>query len=78
MPTDRTAQAPPATIARIDAQLCTACGQCIEVCPVGAITLEETAIVDETQCVGCGACAEACPMEAISLAKISVEQGEVG
>jgi len=78
MPLARQVQPPPNVLARADAQLCTACGQCVEVCPMGAITLKETAIVDETQCVGCGACVEECPVGAISLADKAAEQGDVG
>ena len=77
MPTVGTARPLPNALVRVDAQLCTACGQCVEVCPMGAITLEETAIVDESQCVGCGACAEECPVGAISLMERSAGRGDV-
>ncbi len=46
---------------------CTACGACSEVCPVGAINVEDVAHVDNDECVECGACVDECPNGAISL-----------
>lgn len=44
------------------AQLCDRCGQCMEVCPTGAISEGPYGMVlDESKCVMCGACIEACP-----------------
>jgi NAD-dependent dihydropyrimidine dehydrogenase PreA subunit len=60
-------------IARVDVDLCAACGQCVEVCPTGALTLQDMAVVDDARCVGCGSCVEQCPMEAISLTDRSAE-----
>ncbi|MBU0497473.1 MAG: 4Fe-4S binding protein [Candidatus Thermoplasmatota archaeon] len=51
----------------IDKKTCTACGACVEVCPVDAISLKEKAEVDEDTCIDCGACVDECPVEAISL-----------
>lgn len=46
--------------------LCDACGTCVEVCPVKAITLEsEKAEIDPFICIGCGGCIPVCPKEAI-------------
>ncbi|MFP3869879.1 MAG: FAD-binding protein [Syntrophobacteria bacterium] len=54
----------------VDQEKCTACGACVEVCPVGAITLEgEVAQVDDT-CNLCGLCPDACEYEAISLPEL--------
>lgn len=52
----------------IDEDACVSCEECIELCPVGAITMEDTAVVDRAKCLGCGVCAGACPSEAITLA----------
>lgn len=77
MPAVRTLQSLPNALARVDAELCIACGQCEEVCPTGAIKLEKTAVVDETQCIGCRTCVEECPVEAISLVERPAKQGDV-
>ena len=51
----------------IDQELCVGCGNCIDQCPVKAITLEDFAIVNRDLCLGCGLCAGICPEEAITL-----------
>lgn len=51
----------------IDEEVCVACGNCVERCPVKAITIEDIAIVNRDLCLGCGLCASVCPEEAISL-----------
>ncbi|WP_321417519.1 4Fe-4S binding protein [uncultured Methanomethylovorans sp.] len=53
----------------IDRGLCTGCGQCVDICPVEAISLGDDiiAVVDPELCVDCGQCIDACLVEAISL-----------
>lgn len=47
--------------------LCTQCGTCVAVCPVGAIEMRETpggmlvAHVNEEKCTACGQCRQICP-----------------
>jgi ferredoxin len=58
-----------ALVAILDAKLCNACGQCVEVCPAGTITVEDVARIDGARCDGCAQCVAACPRGAISLHK---------
>ncbi|MDY7038090.1 MAG: FAD-dependent oxidoreductase, partial [Thermodesulfobacteriota bacterium] len=54
-------------VCSIDAELCSGCLACINVCPYGAISFNDEnqiAIVNEALCKGCGACAATCPSEA--------------
>ena len=50
---------------RIDESLCVGCGLCVNVCPVRAITMADTAKIDIDSCTGCGACANVCKKGAI-------------
>jgi ferredoxin len=45
---------------------CTACGTCIDECPVEAISEGDIYVIDPDLCTDCGACADVCPVEAIS------------
>jgi electron transport complex protein RnfB len=49
----------------IDTEECTSCEECLETCPVNAISLAEVMWVDRNKCLGCGLCAGSCPAEAI-------------
>ncbi len=58
--------------ARVNPDLCSACGTCVERCQTGAMRLDEeksVALVDLTRCLGCGLCVTSCPTEAIELRK---------
>lgn len=51
-------------IAEIDPARCTGCGQCVPLCPYGALALDEVqsiATINEARCAGCGTCVAACP-----------------
>ena len=52
-------------VARIDLDLCTDCGLCLDVCRFDAISSEY--VVDQVACEGCGACELVCPVNAISM-----------
>ncbi len=51
---------------KIDPSLCTACGTCIDECPVEAISAGDVYTIDASACIDCGACAGVCPAEAIA------------
>ena len=45
---------------------CTACGTCVETCPVEAISEGDPIYkIDPDTCVDCGQCVDACPADAI-------------
>ncbi len=50
-------------IASIDAEKCTMCGQCIDLCRFDAI--RDDFVVDKIDCEGCGVCVDLCPEQAI-------------
>jgi ferredoxin len=47
---------------------CTACGMCLEVCPVNVISEGAIYEIDREHCLECGACAEICPERAVEQA----------
>ncbi|MHC1770998.1 MAG: DUF362 domain-containing protein [Flexilinea sp.] len=53
--------------AEVDKEKCIGCGQCMNVCPVDAIKLDNGIAVVSDECIECGACVSTCPNEAISL-----------
>lgn len=55
---------------KADPDLCTACGSCIEQCPVSALSMaeEDLPVVDADTCITCFCCQEICPEKAIALA----------
>ncbi|MBU1340570.1 MAG: DUF362 domain-containing protein [Proteobacteria bacterium] len=53
---------------KADPEFCTACGACIDQCPVQALTMEETfPVVDANICITCFCCQEICPEKAMTL-----------
>jgi heterodisulfide reductase subunit C len=54
----------------VDPVLCAGCGNCVEVCPYEALSLEPhgdvcISTVDHNRCMGCGGCVAVCPNNAI-------------
>ena len=50
-------------------EYCVACGSCVKVCPMEAITIWKGVIahIQKDQCVGCGRCVTTCPASTIEL-----------
>ena len=48
---------------------CTACGACVEICPVLCLKLGDGSleVINEEACFGCRKCEDVCPEEAISI-----------
>jgi heterodisulfide reductase subunit A len=63
----------PPTVSQIDVDKCIGCGLCAEICPFGAIALDEVtgkgyrARTISASCKGCGLCAASCPQRAIDM-----------
>ncbi len=55
----------------VDPEACAACGDCVDRCPMEAITVEDVAVVNSQRCIGCGLCATGCPAEAIVLERVA-------
>ena len=63
--------------ATVDAERCSGCRICNDLCPFSAITFDEGAMVTEINpklCQGCGVCVAACPAAAISGSGFSHDQ----
>ena len=54
---------------RILTEECTACGECVEVCPIAAVELRDDVAVILEHCNFCGLCVSACPVEAVELTR---------
>lgn len=55
-------------ILKIKTELCTGCSACYNICPVGAISMNENSegfkepVIDKEKCTNCGLCAKCCPV----------------
>lgn len=61
--------------ATVDTVHCVACGCCVRVCPMNAISINKGvfALVNTNKCVGCGKCAKECPASIISIKETNNE-----
>ena len=58
----------------IDRTTCAGCAVCVDICPTGAISLDEkedVATIDQSLCTECLACLDACPTGAVRRAELS-------
>jgi electron transfer flavoprotein alpha subunit len=55
---------------KVDIELCTGCGICIDSCPFGAIKVEDDLASIDERCNLCGACVDACDFEAILISDV--------
>ena len=56
---------------------CVACGCCVKVCPLGAISVRRGLYAEVSdRCVGCGRCAAECPASVITMVE-DERSGEV-
>lgn len=64
--------------AKVDRDVCVACGACTKECPKSAIRVFRGcyAVVEEQICIGCGKCEKVCPAGCISLVKREEEAHE--
>ncbi len=58
---------------QIDEDLCDGCGECIGLCPTGALKKSGGRVfLDESRCILCGKCIKHCPAHAVSMKKHGV------
>ncbi len=56
----------------VEAEVCKACGMCVKVCPVDAISdgvKKVPAVIDQDKCVSCGVCIETCKFDAVKISR---------
>ncbi|MBM4352712.1 MAG: 4Fe-4S dicluster domain-containing protein [Deltaproteobacteria bacterium] len=61
---------PGVTTLQLDAELCSGCGMCLNVCPHAVLASAghgKVAITDRDACMECGACARNCSFGALSV-----------
>lgn len=56
--------------------LCTQCGVCAEVCPVGAVDPQDSSIIDQKKCITCCACLKKCPQNARTMKPGPVKEAQ--
>lgn len=71
-PVAASTQAPEATIAYINEDMCIGCTKCINACPVDAIVGSNRQIhtIIRDECTGCKLCVDPCPTECITMIPI--------
>ncbi len=67
---------------KFTASVCNGCGKCVDLCPVGAISLNsedpgQKLIIDRDKCTLCGRCIEICPVTAFGMVGTPMSVDEV-
>ena len=52
---------------------CTGCGACANLCPVGAISIEDPSKTDKNLCISCMRCVEVCPSHSRKVSSLMVK-----
>lgn len=63
---------------KIDLLKCTGCGQCLYICPVGVLNVEDMKCRVGEGCTSCGECVEKCLWQAITLEEGSTKKKRNG
>ena len=59
----------------IDISRCTACGRCIEICPVKVISFRgDQVVINQKQCINCYRCLYECPEKAIQVSSLALNK----
>lgn len=60
----------------VDENFCVACGRCVDICPISAISIFNGIYskVDVNKCVGCGKCSKICPASTIEIREVSINE----
>lgn len=56
-------------VAQVDRDRCNYCGDCVEACPFGALSVEDELTINWEKCMGCGVCLSRCSTEGIVLVR---------
>lgn len=55
-------------VRRTDEEECIGCGECVDICPVDAVQMDDNKpVLDTDWCIGCGVCAAKCPNDAVTM-----------
>ena len=63
----------------VDHEKCKGCEECVEVCTVRVLEMQEgkAAPVNVKECLGCKTCVDACKEQAIIVEELQVEMSEI-